>query len=94
MPIVRINEFQAAEGRAADLVAFLRNVVEVVSREPGCLSVQLLVGHDAGDQLAIIETWDSVEAHQAAAKAIPPEQLALVRPLLGAPPRGRYFTPA
>ena len=39
----------------------------------------------------VIELWDSVEAHKASAKDIPPEQLEEIMQLLAGPPQGRYF---
>ena len=39
----------------------------------------------------VIELWDSIEAHKASVKDIPPEQLEEVIQLLASPPQGRYF---
>jgi hypothetical protein len=39
----------------------------------------------------VIELWDSVEAHRASVKDIPPEQLEEVMRLLASPPQRRYF---
>ena len=41
----------------------------------------------------IIEQWESVEAHQASVKGIPPEALEKVRQLLALPPAGGYYLP-
>lgn len=38
--------------------------------------------------------WDSVDAHQAAVRSIPPEAFAETMQLLGAPPTGRYYRSA
>jgi quinol monooxygenase YgiN len=94
MPIIRINEFEAAPEKAAALHAFLSVVVEVIKEAPGCREVRLLTDHEDSSRLAIVETWDSIGSHQAAAGRIPPEQLAAVRPLLAAPPKGRYYDTA
>jgi quinol monooxygenase YgiN len=91
MPIVRINEFQAAPGKAASLHAFLADVVGVIEQAPGCREVLLLTEHEDPTRLVIVETWDSIDAHKAAASMIPPAKLAEVQPLLAAPPRGRYY---
>jgi quinol monooxygenase YgiN len=90
MAIVRINDFHAAPDQAAALRAFLSSVIDVIQTSPGCQGCQLLVQHDDPTRLVIVETWDSVAAHQAAATRIPPEKLAEVRPLLAEPPSGRY----
>ncbi len=39
----------------------------------------------------IIEVWDSVEAHQASVKQIPPELLAATMQLLASVPKGGYY---
>lgn len=97
MSIARINTFHAAADRADDLRAFLSEVVADVRSAPGCRSVHLLVRQDDPTELAVVEEWESVEAHQAAASRIPAERLNAVRPLLAAPPSGHYYqhaTPA
>ena len=94
MAVVRINEFHAAAEKAAELRAFLRGVIEVVEKAPGCVACELLADREDASRLVVVETWDSVAAHQAAATRIPPERLAEVRPLLAEPPRGRYYDDA
>jgi quinol monooxygenase YgiN len=90
MAIVRINEFHAAPDKAAALREFLGSVIDVIKTSPGCQACELLAQQDDPARLVIVETWDSVAAHQAAATRIPPEKLAEVRPLLAEPPVGRY----
>jgi len=91
MSIVRINEFQAAADKATALRQFLRSVINVIERSPGCQGCELLADQEDDTRLAIIETWDSIAAHQAAATQIPPEKIAEVRPLLAEPSKGRYY---
>jgi quinol monooxygenase YgiN len=91
MAIVRINEFHAVTGKATALLEFLRAVIDVVKGSSGCHGCQLLVDAEDDLRLAIVETWDSIAAHQAAAGKIPPEKLAEVMPLLATPPQGRYY---
>ena len=93
MAIVRINEFRAAIGKAAGLRDFLASVISTIQQAPGCQHCELLVDHEDPERFAIIETWDSIAAHQAAAMRIPPEKMAEVRALLGDSPRGRYYDP-
>jgi quinol monooxygenase YgiN len=94
MSVIRINEFRAAPGKAADLRAFLADVVAVITGAPGCEDVQLLIGHEDESQVAIVEQWTSVDAHQAAASRISKEQMAAFMPLVAEPPVGRYYDPA
>jgi quinol monooxygenase YgiN len=91
MSVTRINEFHAAPDKARALHDFLSGVIHIIREAPGCRSVELLVGHDDEAQLAIIEVWDSIDAHRASAARIPPAKLAEVQPLLAAPPRGQYY---
>jgi quinol monooxygenase YgiN len=75
MAITRINHFEAKPESAAELRAFLTSVVGVIQSTAGCRSVRLLEALDAPQRLVIVEVWDSVAAHQAAAGAIPAAQL-------------------
>jgi quinol monooxygenase YgiN len=91
MAIIRINEFRAAPEKSTALRAFLRSVIHIVEQSPGCVKCELAVDVEDAARLVIIETWDSIAAHKAAATRVPPEKLAEVRPLLAEPPRGQYY---
>jgi quinol monooxygenase YgiN len=91
MAIVRINEFRAARDKASTLRAFLREVIDDVKTSPGCRGCQLLLDDEDESRLVIVESWDSIEAHQAAARRIPPERLAEAVALFAVPPQGRYY---
>ena len=92
MTITRINEFQARADMINELQAFLLSIVPSISSSDGCLSCQVLQSHADPTQYVVLEAWDSIEAHQASAKAIPPEMFANVMQLLAGPPRGEYFS--
>jgi heme-degrading monooxygenase HmoA len=91
MPVVRINTFQAKPGRAAELREFLSSTLDLIHGLPGCRSVELLASADDADRFAIAETWDSVEAHNAATARIPPELLKRAMALLASPPKGTWL---
>ncbi|PYO39375.1 MAG: antibiotic biosynthesis monooxygenase [Gemmatimonadetes bacterium] len=91
MAITRINEFQAKPGQARALCEFLRAVIARVIDAPGCRSCELLLQHDDPTRLAIIETWDSIEAHQASVSRIPPDLLRQAQTFLAIPARGAYY---
>ena len=93
MSVTRINEFHAGPGRSDALCDFLKSIIGMVVSSPGCLACELLVDSEDASQLVILETWDSIAAHQAAAKIIPPEKIAEVMPLLAEPVIGRYYRP-
>lgn len=89
--ITRINEFKAPPDQASALGAFLGSVIGLILDAPGCRSCQLLRHHDDETRFAIIEVWDSIEAHQASVSRIPPELLAQAKTLFAEPARGAYY---
>jgi len=44
-------------------------------------------------RLAIIEVWETIEAHQASVARIPPDLLKQAQTLLAEPVRGAYYDP-
>jgi quinol monooxygenase YgiN len=93
MTVTRMTVFVALKERTAELRDFLKSLVPTIAGSPGCHSCQLLQGQDQPERFVVIEVWDSVDAHQASVKQIPPASLAAVMPLLGAPPKGEYLLP-
>jgi quinol monooxygenase YgiN len=91
MSITRINEFRAQEGSADQLHALLKSSIPVIEGAAGCLSCQVLRSQKDRNHIIVIEVWESVEAHQASLKAIPPEIFLDARKLLAAPPTGEYY---
>ncbi len=91
MTITRITHFEAAEGKAPALREFLKRVNAAVTAAPGCQGCQLIQDPGNPRRLAVMEQWDKIESHQAAAKAIPPEMVAEVMPLLAGQPAGNYY---
>ncbi len=91
MSITRISEFQAKDGQAQGLREFLNSIVPTIEASEGCLSCRLLQDQDDERRFVVIELWDSIEAHKASVKEIPPEQLEQIMQLLASPPQGRYY---
>jgi quinol monooxygenase YgiN len=91
MSVFRIGEVQAKAGLTKDLREFLLSIIPLIKSSAGCETVQLFQNQDDPSKFMMIETWDSVESHQASVKNIPPEQLGEIRPLLAASPSGSYF---
>ncbi len=91
MSITRINHFEAKEGMAESLHAFLNSVIDMIRQAPGCESCQLLRSLEKPREWVILEVWASVLAHQAAARVIPPEKISAVMPMLEKPPSGAYY---
>jgi len=93
MAVTRINEFTAPPGKAAALSDFLSSIIALILDAPGCLSCELLRHHDDETRLAIIEVWETIEAHQASVSRIPPDLLTQAQTLLAEPVRGAYYDP-
>ena len=91
MAVTRINHFESKVGADQALYEFLQNVIAIVKGCDGCIDCSLLRSVDSTESLVIIEQWSSIEAHQKAAKVIPPEQMSEVFPLLAKPPAGVYY---
>ena len=91
MAITRINTFEAKPGQASELLEFLSSVIALIIGAPGCRSVELPVGDDTRGRLAIVEIWESVEAHQASVSRIPPNLIQTAQTLFGSPPVGVYY---
>jgi len=92
MAITRLNAFHAKSGRGAALRTFLTSVVTDVRAAPGCRSCELYEAVDDPEQFAVVEVWDTVEAHRAAAKALaPPARVEEAMRLLATPAVGTYF---
>jgi quinol monooxygenase YgiN len=87
----RINTFEAKAGKEDELRAFLLAMLPLIRNSPGCLSCQLLTRRDDPSRIIVIETWETIEAHQASVKAIPPGKLDEARALLAKPPEGAYY---
>ena len=91
MRVIRINHFEARRESSEKLHTFMLSLIAKVRRLPGCRSVLLLRGAENPDHLAVVEEWESIEAHKQAATAIPPHQLEQVKALVAKPPVGEYY---
>jgi quinol monooxygenase YgiN len=94
MAVTRLNDFHAAPGKEIALRDFLRAVIALIESAPGCLAVELLLDQEDRAHFVIVERWTGVAAHRAAASRVPAEKMSEVRPLLAAPPTGRYYDPS
>ena len=91
MRIARIGEFQTHVCMEEEMKEFLVSIMPLITGSEGCESCQLFQSQEDATTFLMVEVWDSVEAHQASVKHIPPEKLAEIRPLLASTPNGRYF---
>jgi quinol monooxygenase YgiN len=91
MSVARIGQSQAKPQSAEALRDFLLSIMSGIKSSQGCESVMLYQSQDDPTKFTMIETWDSVESHQASIKNIPPEKLAEIKPLLASAPSGHYY---
>ena len=91
MLVTRINHFEAKKDTTKQLDAFMQDVITKVKTLPGCRSVRLLHSIENNTHFAVVEEWDSIEAHQKAAANIPADQLKHAHELVAGPPVGEYF---
>jgi len=92
MSITRINHFEAKPGHEADLHEFMNSVIAEIRCVDGCISCKLLNGVEDKAQLAVIEEWESIEHHKAAASMIPKEQIEKAMAFFAKPPFGVSYT--
>ncbi|MBC7875909.1 MAG: antibiotic biosynthesis monooxygenase [Anaerolineales bacterium] len=93
MSVSRIGEFKATEGKTDELRDFMLSIIPMILASEGCEACQLFQNQDDPSKFFMIETWDSIESHQASVKNIPPEMLSQIRPLLADSPAGSYYNP-
>ncbi|RYY74979.1 MAG: antibiotic biosynthesis monooxygenase [Gammaproteobacteria bacterium] len=91
MSITRINHFEAKPGHETDLREFMKAVVAEIRGVDGCISCKLLNGAEDKAQLAVIEEWESIEHHKAAASVIPKEKIEKAMVYFAKPPFGIYY---
>jgi quinol monooxygenase YgiN len=92
MSIAYIGHSQAKPDEIDTYRNFLLSVVRpAVQSSEGCHSYQMLQSQDDPTRFIGIEVWDSVEAHRAAVKNIPPERINEFMQLVAAPPSGGYY---
>jgi quinol monooxygenase YgiN len=89
--ITRISNFEAREGMADKLHAFLLSIKPHIEKSPGCESLQLLRNQQNANLFVVIEAWSSIEAHRASLKNAPTEKLGEAMLLLAGPPTGAYY---
>ncbi|MES2825725.1 MAG: antibiotic biosynthesis monooxygenase family protein [Pseudomonadota bacterium] len=91
MSIIRINEFQAAEGKGDELFNFLKTLIPYISSSDGCLSCEVLRKTDDSNNFVVLEKWVSTESHKASIENYPKEKMQAALPLLGMPPKGSFY---
>jgi quinol monooxygenase YgiN len=91
LSVTRINQFHAREGEGGALKAAIESFLPSIRSAAGNLGCRLLQGEDDPDRVVVIEEWEGVPDHRAAAESIPAEALEKAKALLAEPPRGGYF---
>ena len=91
MSIARLYRMESADGKAAELETALTTLAHQVRPLEGCEGVELLRDAGEGGQFTLIEKWASIEAHKAAATALPKGAFGPVMAALAGAPEGFYF---
>ena len=91
MAITRLNYFTAKPEQCDALAKFLTEVISVVRRAEGCHWCRLLRDEINPVEFVILESWESIEAHQKAAGMIPKEQISSVMQFLEKAPHGEHL---
>lgn len=94
MSIIRINSFHAKTGSGDALRDLLRATVPPIVAKAGCLSCQVIQHVEEPERIVVIERWETIAAHQAAAQQIPVHAFERVMQLLARRPEGEYFREA
>lgn len=92
MSITRVNAFKAKEGRADALAEYLESIVLLIESADDCLYCHLLRGHDDPSHFLIIETWESIAAHQLSVQGIDKKEFLRAMQMLAEDPQAEYFT--
>jgi quinol monooxygenase YgiN len=63
MTVAAIYRFRAADGKAEELLAMLRQGRDVAATVEGCEKFEVYQGSDDPHKFALVERWTSKEAH-------------------------------
>jgi quinol monooxygenase YgiN len=91
MTVLRINEFYAMPQKFGQLKVELMGLLPKILDMPGCESCELLSSTEGQDKAVIIEKWSSIEAHQAAARLVDPQDFQKIVGFLKGKPTGKYY---
>lgn len=93
MSITRVNEFIAQEGKTDALGDYLASSVPLIEAADGCLYCHLLRGIDNPARFLIIETWESIAAHQLSVQGIDRKTFLQTINSLAETLHAEYFSP-
>jgi quinol monooxygenase YgiN len=88
MSVNVVINFQAAAGRAAELLPLLREGRDISRAAEGCESFELFQREDDEHKFMFVEQWQSIETHHQnmADNIVASGHLARILPLLVGPP--------
>ena len=92
MSIHRTNYFIAKPGQGPSLARAFAPIIALILDADGCIDCQLLISNDNPDLVLVLEEWNSIEAHQGAAKIVRPDDFSKVMGFLAEKPSGNYFS--
>lgn len=91
MSVLRITEFYAMPKKLNQLRVEFSEISQKILNSPGCRSCEVLTSTEGQEKVVVIEEWDSIESHQAAAKSIDPRDFQKILGFLKGQPKGKYY---
>lgn len=89
--ITRINTFTAQPGQSEAVKRHLVAAMKPIEQAKGYILHKVLSGIDEPETIIVIEKWESISDHQAAAAAISSDDIEALMAMLAAPPSGGYY---
>ena len=77
--------------KLSQLTIALSDIAPKILNAHGCESCEILTSTEGQEKVVIIEQWTSIEAHQAAARQIDPQDFQKIIGFLKGKPTGRYY---
>ena len=92
MSIIYIGQSQAKPDQVEKYRNFIASVIApAIKASAGSQSYQVYQSQDDPTKFIGMEVWDSVEAHRASVKNIPPESIGEFMRLVATSPSGGYY---
>ncbi|HEX6930312.1 MAG TPA: antibiotic biosynthesis monooxygenase family protein [Gammaproteobacteria bacterium] len=91
MTITRVNEFIAQDGKSEEMADYLASIIPLIESSEGCLYAHLLRGMDNPARFLVIETWESIAAHQLSVEGVDKKEFLRAMEMLAEKPKAEYF---
>ena len=92
MSVTRVNEFFAKPHELENLRQILSSIRSEICAAKGCREFRILECDTEPNRFVILETWDSIESHEAAVQKISMETIERAKAMLASTPDGNYYS--